>query len=290
MELLRGSSYPLLTTFKAESPDSEYAVTVVDTVDRSYSIQSVTSTEDSDILVELPSDYDGEYEVIFGDEREYVSVVRPYFATDAETASQKREKQRYEELSRAIIDSVVSQGFYFKKKILQVQGLGSDYVPIWDDVTKILRVYENNVLVYDHSTPNDFESHFELSPDRTAIVRSYSGLVNRREFAPLIFPASSSDTNDYSYSQKGFPRGHDYSFVVSVGYKRLPSDISRAAQILAEDIECGRLEYFQRYISNYDTEQFMVKLDRVAFEGTGNLIVDKILSKYKREIKTVGVL
>jgi hypothetical protein len=63
-----------------------------------------------------------------------------------------------------------------------------------------------------------------------------------------------------------------------------------AAETLIDDIVCGRLDYYQRYASQYSTDQFNVRLDDRVFEGTGNAIIDKILSKYSKSIRTVGVL
>ena len=50
------------------------------------------------------------------------------------------------------------------------------------------------------------------------------------------------------------------------------------------------MEYYKRFISDYNTDQFKLKFDKSVFEGTGNLIVDKILSKYYRSISRPGVL
>jgi len=74
------------------------------------------------------------------------------------------------------------------------------------------------------------------------------------------------------------------------GYKKLPSEIVRATELLIEDIACGRLDYYKRYIVDYNTDQFKIKFDPGVFEGTGNILVDKILSKYLKPIITLGVL
>jgi hypothetical protein len=70
----------------------------------------------------------------------------------------------------------------------------------------------------------------------------------------------------------------------------VPSDIVRAATLLIDDIKCGRNDYYQRYISAYNTDQFRLQFDKRVFEGTGNIVVDKILSKYAKSITRLGVL
>ncbi len=37
-----------------------------------------------------------------------------------------------------------------------------------------------------------------------------------------------------------------------------------------------KLDYFKRYASAYNTDQFRIQFDKTLFAGTGNLIVDKI--------------
>ena len=86
------------------------------------------------------------------------------------------------------------------------------------------------------------------------------------------------------------PRTFDYKLILEVGHPNIPSDIVRAAELLTDDIACGKLEYYERYISSYNTDQFKLSFDKMVFEGTGNIIVDKILSKYAKSITTLGVL
>ena len=88
----------------------------------------------------------------------------------------------------------------------------------------------------------------------------------------------------------GFPNGTDYIFLVETGYKVVPIDIQDATKLLVEDIRCGKLDYYKRYIKNYSTDQFKIEYDKRMIEGTGNIIVDKILSKYVDNIVRPGVL
>lgn len=292
MEILRVPPYSIVAEITADA-DTEYEVSILDMVDHSVTTETLTSDSDGVLSVTLPSDRDGEYTITFGEDEEIVSVVRPYVDpnTKASTASDIAEYAKNEALARAIIDSVIPEGFYYKKHVMKTVGLGSDYIPLWVNANKVFSVTENNVLVFDASDPDIYVRSFAITRDKTAIVEEYSGGLNRFEGAPLVLPFAASDSSDLDYTYRGFPKTFDYEFVLGVGYKRLPSDIVRATELLIDDLACGRLEYFKRYISTYDTEQFVVKLDdRRAFDGTGNILVDKILSKYAKSIRTVGVL
>lgn len=292
MEVLRVSPYNLAVSIEVSSPNTQYPYTVKDLSDDSLLSGTVTSGSNSFVSIDLPSDYDAQYLVTVDDIENVYDVVRPYVDpnTKGKTASEIADYAKNEELARAIIDSVVIEGFYYQKKVIQTTGLGADYIPLWVNAKKLLKLYENNVLVYDAENPEDYAKAYGLSDDKTSVIESYDGVINRYEGAPNFLPAAESDMLDMKYIYKGFPRTFDYTLVVEHGYKRVPNDIVRAAELLVEDISCGKLDYYKRYVADYNTDQFKIKFDSRVFEGTGNILVDKILSKYAKSIRHIGVL
>jgi hypothetical protein len=78
--------------------------------------------------------------------------------------------------------------------------------------------------------------------------------------------------------------------LLETGYKVVPYDIQDATLMLIDDIKCGKLDYYKRYIKNYSTDQFKIEYDKRLIDGTGNILVDKILEKYKENIIRPGVL
>jgi hypothetical protein len=297
MELLRLPPHDDLT-LNFTVPDwyteeTDFYIRVTDLSDLSEVVTDHTGEAGDSFSYTLPGKYDGDYRVEFDAVNgvdvllydETTELVRPYVDpyTLGTTASEIAEYTRYEEIARAVIDSVIPEGFYYKKKTLEVVGLGADYIPLWWDAKRILSVYENNELVTDRT--------YEITRDKTAITEVAIDRVNRNEQAPLILPAAGSDLVDANLPPlRGFPNGYDYKFVLEVGYPTVPSDIVRAATLLIDDIKCGRNDYYQRYISAYNTDQFRLQFDSRVFEGTGNIIVDKILSKYAKSITRLGVL
>lgn len=295
MEILRVQPYTdINVTFTVPTgyvADTDFLVRVTDMADLSSSEQTYTRNTGESINVSLPGLYDSSYRLEIFDESDNVlkdetyEVVRPYVSPSdlGSTAGEIADAKKNEEIARAIIDSIVSEGFYYKKKVIETIGNGTDYMPIWDDVKKVLQVYENNILVTD--------TDFEITKDKTSITPKYSGAWDRNESARIIIPAAMSDFPDTSYAMPtGFVYGRDYKFVVEVGYTSVPSDIARATTLLIEDLACGKLDYYKRFVTAYNTDQFRLQFDKQLFDGTGNIIVDKILSKYKRSIKKLGVL
>jgi hypothetical protein len=292
MELLRIPSRNTDAVIPVGDALTEYNYSITDESDSSTTNGTVTSDSDSEVTLSLPSRYDGSYIINVDGQDTFFSVTRPYVdpTTRGQTKSEIEDYSKHEELARAIIDSVVREGFYYKKYILQTTGLGSDYLPLWVRAQKVLRLYENNVLMYDVDEADSYSIEYSITKDKTSIVEVSNQRVNRLEGAPLILPAGGSDILDTKYVYRGFPRTFDYTVVLEVGHQRLPSDIVRAAELLTEDIACGRMEYPQRYIQSYQTDQFKIGYSNMVFEGTGNLIVDKILLNYTRSITRLGVL
>lgn len=293
MEILRVPPYadiPVTYTIPSSITDEDVTVLVTDMADLSVSTLEFPELSTGDTLtINLPGRYDSEYrveiivsdEIIFDDSYE---TTRPYVdpSTKATTASDIAAYADNEGIARAIIDSIVGEGFYYKKKVLNFTGTGSDYLPIWDDVKKVLSVYENNKLVTDRE--------YEVTSDKTAIVEKSTDNINRAESAPLVLPAASSDSLDPQFIYRGFGKTWDYRITVEYGYSSVPSDIVKATEMLVHDIECGKLDYYKRFVTSYNTDQYRIQFDKGLFEGTGNILVDKILSKYTKSITKLGVL
>jgi hypothetical protein len=267
--------------------DKSYAVTVYEDIDG----------ERGDIVVEDNLQI----------ERPYINPTELATANNETSATDIAKYKEYESLARAIIDTVVG-GFYYRRKYIEVVGQETDYIPLWDRTHKILKVYENAELVYDLSDtengPALGDFNYLITKDKTAItkdpVQSIDSL-NRAERRPARIPVASSDsfaifdTEDSGNVQTitagvGFPNGTDYIFLVEEGYKVVPIDIQDATKLLINDIKCGKLDYYKRYVKNYSTDQFKIEYDKRMIEGTGNIIVDKILSKYVDNIVRPGVL
>jgi len=292
MEILRVPSYSADAVINVSSASTSYDYTITDMADSSVTTGSTTSSSASKVTITLPSEYDGSYLINIDSTDHYYDVVRPYVdpTTKADTASEIAEYTKHEELARAIIDSVIIEGFYYKKKTIETTGLGADYIPLWINAKKVLKLHENNVLLYDASDPDSYSTSYGITSDGTAIVETFDGNINRLESAQLIMPTSGSDIIDIKYVYRGFPRTFDYRITLAVGYPNLPNNIVRAAELLIEDIACGKLDYAERYMKSYQTDQFKIGFDNRVFEGTGNLVVDKILSNYAKSITTLGVL
>ncbi len=324
MEVLRIPPYPIDIQYTVPTASTSYFL-VIESNDRNEELLSVavTSNASSVITRTLSTDefvkYDEHYYLAVyeknGNSRgdilveDNLEIVRPYVDpnTLGTTATEIAEYTEHEKLARQIIDSYVQEGFYFTTKWIQVVGQGTDYMPIWTRGHQVLKVYQNAELVYDVSDadgPALDSYNYSITKDKTAIlIDPVAGVDNwnrdERKPARTAMAASDSfdwfDTADSANIQTfrggvSFAEGADYLFYIESGYRVVPNDIKDATIMLIDDIKCGRLDYYKRYVKSYKTDQFNVEYNKLMMEGTGNLLVDKILNKYVNLITRPGVL
>lgn len=323
MEILRIPPYPLQVTYTVPSASTSYFL-IIESNDRNEELVDVAVTSNSSSVVSYTlsdtlAKYDEYYALTIYEKNganrgdivveDNLEIVRPYVDpnTLATTATEIAQYREYEALARQIIDAYVPDGFYFTTEWLQVVGQGTDYMPIWMRGYKVLKVYENAEKVWDVDDadgPALDEYDYSITKDKTAIIKDpVAGVDNwnrdERKPARTAMAASDSfdwyDTGDSANIQTfrggvSFPEGADYMFYIEAGYKVVPNDIKDATNILIEDIKCGKLDYYKRYVDNYRTDQFSIKYNPMMLEGTGNLLVDKILDKYVNVVTRPGVL
>jgi hypothetical protein len=322
MNILRQPPYTTFAEYELEA-DTDYQVIIRD-FDRYEVIYQDTITSDEDGFLYIPwtdevqgvdfSKYDEVYSLeiiedgdLFPIVEDTLTVQRPYIspATLTDGTYTLAQAKKDEALVRAIIDSITG-GFYFKSGWLEVEGENTDFMPVWDRTYRVLKAYQNNVLVYDiEQTPAALDGYnYLIIKEKSAIIKDptyNAGEFSRASQSPLGLPIANSDaislfdTEDSpnTFTIQGgvmFPRGNDYLFLVESGYKNIPSDIKDAASIMLDDLKCGRIDYHKRYITSYSTDQYRIQIDKSSLNGTGNLLVDKILDKYVTDVKKPRIL
>jgi hypothetical protein len=303
MEVLRLPPYPLITKWDVPSPDTDYTLYIEDLVDHSVETQDVTSDANSQVTYEI-TQAKAQFDRLFlfrvldmsggivVDSN--LDVLRPYidYRTLATTASEIQEYKMLELVARSIIDSVITDGFYNNKHIVETNGSGADYFPIWEDLNKVLKVYRNNELVYDVDAvdPTQNKEIYTITLDNSAIIRVEDQPFDRLQSQPVGLQPAGGDIASTGVRGSTFPQRDDFLFVLDIGYKAIPPNVEYATKLLIEDIKCGKLDYYKRYITSYNTDQFRIQFDKSMLSGTGNMIVDKILEPYTKTITKVALI
>jgi hypothetical protein len=318
MNLLRQTPFPLEVSYDGLTPNTDYSLEIYDDHTDVEVSTIVTSDSDGVVLYELPTKfekYDETYSVyiysidVDGNPEDTVVIdnlyiYRPYVNPMllAELECDEEEYINLERTARQIIDTLVG-GFYYTKGEVETHGLGADYLPLPKRANKINAVYENNAKVYDRINPVLGQYTYVLTPDKTAMTISMTGNYNRQQSKNVSIPVGASDSfmlygDDYDQilaltEIKGpslFPKDWDYTVYGEWGWPVVPQDIKDATKMLVDDLKCGKLSYIQKYVTEYQTDQFRVKYSDLSLRGTGNLLVDKILQNYSTPIYRLGVI
>ena len=276
MEVLRLSGASSATVTLPTSYASEFFTCYIqDTLNATSFEVSGTSLPNGNFVLTLPAfykKYDGEFEITLTDADDDelvsygVSFLRPYCEPATAVAKLGLTEQNaieYERVARFIIDSKVGEFRRYRKTINAV-GLGLDYLPIRDRITKIYSLKENSETV-DPTT-------YSISNDQTSIVTVEE---DRLESKPVW-------RNRYSYAS--FTEDFDYEIDGDFGWQTIPSKIQEACILLMQDIACGNNKYINKYIQKYSTDGYSIEFAKFAFSTTGNKIVDDILARYSGNI------
>lgn len=338
MEISRLQPFPLVFESSGFTSGQDYVITIMD--DHATDLVEIPVTADGSgqISTNLPSyfsRYDHEYRVeiyeslgtnengstIRGDLIwvDTLTIMRPYIdpQTLSSTPEELEEMKMYEAVARAIINSITG-GFMYERQTVETVGLGNDYLAVPFRLNKIIRVYENDVLVYD-TEPVDPEwtnvREYYITPDKGSISvvipnsTGYNRLQSRAPYrikgasdsftlyntndSPNYSEATGYDTKVFTDGAGGspmFPSNWDYVVEVDTGWPVIPQDIKQATQLIINDLKCNNIPYINSYIKDYKSDQFDLTFDDRVFKDTGNRIADKILSAYVRPIYRLGVL
>jgi hypothetical protein len=290
MEILRTNiTTSLSVTFSDLVPSSPYTIEYEDIQNMQTYSASATSNNLGSATFSVPSyylSYDAILNVVvknYLDEtviNDSISIVRPYcnLSDVADrldiTLSQAIDLERK---ARIIIDSE-THGFKFIRKEKEYQGNNSDHLVVDERIYKLYKLYENKELIYDVDS-NTNDSEYEISKDGSSIILDVTP-TNKVDYSKVWRDR---------YLDSDFADGYDYLVDADFGWKTIPEDVKYATEVLMQDIKTDSFRYINKYITAFDNEDFKVKFADTFTKGTGNLVVDKILSKYKNYIRA-GVL
>ena len=203
-----------------------------------------------------------------------VKVIRPYCDISnikevlGITSAQAVE---YESTARAIIESQAGE-FQFVRKNKEISGMGMDFLPVNERIETLYKMYENGELIHDSTSAT--LNLYQISVDRSSIV-PIDQIQNKVEYQKVWRDR---------YLDVSFANGYDYLVDGDFGYRFIPQDIQKACRLLITDLSQNNMQYINKYIEMFDNVEFRVQFAKEFARGTGNMIVDNILSKYKNRI------
>lgn len=294
-----------LTTYKdgvPTQPDATPTV-VVTNADTGSAITSGTA-----ILID--ADYEGEYEFALPSsatnsdrilkivwsyafsgkniqETEYVYVVTPYATIDEITAelgySSNTQDTNYfssekivsaERVARMMIDNELGFSIGKKTSTVTAYGSGADVLTLTDRIISISSITENDELVLDN--------------DANYNIFGYDVEITETNYGIRIIPPNPGDNIDeqeqfdYTGLTMGrFRNGYRYEISGVFGFNYIPVEIKQCVFLLVNDLLCNDSIWRTKYVKKINSGQMSVELSSLAFNGTGNAIVDSMLQKFK---------
>jgi len=256
MQILRLPPYPISITYTVPDASTPYVFVIDDVENQSITQETVTSTAGSKVTLELPvefSKYDKSYSLAI-----------------------------YEEISDGVLgdEAVVEDNLDITRPYIDPASLGVTATEIaqYTEQENLARTIIDNITGGFYNKKTYLETVGQ-GTDYIPLWERTNKILKVYENAELVYDVDSADGPAL-----------DYIFLLETGYKVVPYDIQDATRMLIEDIRCGKLDYYKRYVTSYNTDQFKIQFDKKILDGTGNILVDKILSKYTKSIVKLGVL
>lgn len=210
--------------------------------------------------------------------RPYASVARIKELAEIDTAIVGDDDlEKLERRARLAINSYVGFDFYKKNITLEVYGNNTDVLTIHDNILRIDNIYEDDLLIYnrhDDDSAIGYPVQISFSKNRIKIVNT---LTNNKE----IFESPKFSVFDYRGVFK-----KDYSYKVNgvFGFDYIPADVEEATALLVDYYLCNDYNIRNKGIAELKNDSYSLKYGPNGFTGTGNIMVDGLLSNY-REIK-----
>jgi hypothetical protein len=204
-----------------------------------------------------------------------VSKVRPYATVDEILAYMQgkvnpQQALEYERLARYMINSIVGFGFGQERTLVSTIGNNTDTLLFDERIGRVFAVYENGIKIWD-TLDTSVTYCRGYSPYSMIVIGEPDNTVNHTPTWPT------------RYSIPTFHYEYDYLVDAEWGWPVVPQDIKEATLIMINDIVCGTNRYANKYIRQWNAGGVAMGYANQVFVGSGNLLVDNILEKYKME-------
>jgi hypothetical protein len=216
---------------------------------------------------------------------EIASIIRP-FATatrirsiaDIDSSETDSAIKKQERKARMYIQIQTGTEFTKKYKSVVVYGNNTDVLTLLEPIIRLDKVYKDDILIYDSlSSPSVNSLDYAIEPSISkyrikAIIEDNEyerGLLESPDFSVLPYDGI-------------FEKDVQYRIVGIFGYAYIPPDIEQATALLVEDYLCADASVRNKNISKLSNDSYDITYATSAAQGSGNLIVDAILARYRQ--------
>ena len=190
-----------------------------------------------------------------------VDLVREHI--DSASALTDEKIQAIEFVVQSKIDSYVGYAFSKRFDVFESYGDDTDVLPVIRNIVEVHRIYEDDELVYEKNGVNDLgDIEVGFSDRRIRIL------------GPVL------EWRDRAWIGR-FRYGRQYKVAGVYGFSHVPKEVENAALLIFEDILCNDFPVKNSNASSFKTGTHTINY-YPSLAGTGNLLVNEMLSKYRR--------
>lgn len=217
-----------------------------------------------------------------------ISLVRPYVTADeladelgltivtgtpADTSEVKRSTlERWERQARMFINSKIDEKIRLQYKTVTVVGENTDVLYLdGNRIESYDKITKDDEVVYDTQEDIDLLNYTLVISKSKLQLKPFLSGYNLDEGVAMAALA------DPGY----FERGSIYSVRGEYGWKNVPESIREATIILVDDMRCNDWSYRNKGLKSVKNDSFDIEYIDSIFAGTGNLLVDSLLSEFK---------
>jgi hypothetical protein len=219
---------------------------------------------------------------VYSEDEIYASIVRQYSPTSdirselGLNSNQVTNAQieRLERKARYFINSKIGEDFSFSYKTIGTLGQGTDQLYIGLRTESFDKITKDDKVIYDSTEyPSINELEYPL-----AITKSKYNLKIVAEGENI------SEWSDVSVLRNPgfFTKNSFYSVRGEFGWKYIPNEIKVATTELVNDMLCSDFSYRNKGLKSVKNDSFDIQFQDGMQTSSGNLLVDSILSEFKR--------
>lgn len=181
--------------------------------------------------------------------------------------------QKLERKARYLINAYINSEFKFEYKTVGAYGQNTDLLHLGQRIESFDKITSDDYVIYDSTEEPVLDilgATLTVAPSKFAIKIVSEG-VNITEWV------------DQNPLQNPSYFGKDSAYLIrgEYGWKAIPEDVKVAVYELINDFVCNDSIYRNKGLKSISNDSFNIQFADGMLNGTGNLYVDSLLSKYK---------
>lgn len=176
-----------------------------------------------------------------------------------------------EKFARFMIENYTGEKFGKYSKTVTAYGQDTDVLFLGDKIISYAMLKENNKIVIDvENNINNFNFPIQITESGYSIRIVTEEDINEGGKLDIVYPMRGNFYNGYRYDVSGV-----------FGWTYVPEKIQQAALMLMKDYFGKDNIWRARYVNNISYGDTDMEFSKLAFRGTGNFYVDKLLDEFK---------